>query len=135
MTHICEHSFQLTLQLGPLTQKTEREVYPIKFTESINTYRNTKITVNGVEHQTLEKLENGLIYSQQQLLCYINTTRCKTRPQDAQTENIKLHRTERTSRCASDINLHYAFSSLNFFFKMFQVTFWCSPIRSFFTIF
>ena len=44
----------------------------------------------------------------------ISTFRGTAKPQDAQTEKMKLHRTERTSRCASDINPHCAFSSPNF---------------------
>ena len=60
-------------------------MYPLLSTEAINSYQNTKFTVNGVEHQTLEKLEIGLIDSQQQSQCYINTIPGKTTPQVAQT--------------------------------------------------
>ena len=63
----------------------KKKEYPVKSTESINIYQNTKITVNGVEHQTIEKMENGLILSRQQSLCYINTTPGTARPQNAQT--------------------------------------------------
>ena len=47
----------------------------LKSRESISIYQNTKVTVNGEEHQTSERLENGLIDSQQQSECYFNTTR------------------------------------------------------------
>ena len=59
-------------------------MYLLKSTESINIYHKTKIAINEVEHQSLEKLENGLIGSQQQSQCFINTTRGETRRQDAQ---------------------------------------------------
>ena len=110
-------------------------MYPLKSTVSISIYRKTKITKFRVEHQTLEILETGIIDSRQQSQCYINTTRRKTRPQDAQTLDAELHRTEKISRFSSDINPHCAFTSANFRFKMFQVTFWSSPIRFFSTIF
>ena len=61
-----------TLQLCWPTHRSEREVLSIISTEFIGIYQNTKITVNRVEHQTLENLENGLIASQQQSQCYIN---------------------------------------------------------------
>ena len=65
------------------TQRSDREVNLLKCTESININEKTlnKIKVNGVEDQTLEHLENGLIVSQ----CCIKTTRGNARPQDAQT--------------------------------------------------
>ena len=109
-------SFQLTLQQCSSTQKSEGEVYPLKTTESNNIYCNTKIRVNRVEHQTLETLETGLTDPQQQSQFYINTARGKARPQDAQT---------------SDINPHCAFVPPIFWIKVFQVTLWFSPIRSF----
>ena len=89
-------------------------MYPPKFTESINIYQKTRITVNGVEHHALEKMESGPLDSQQRSQCFFNTTRGKVRPQDAQTSEIKFYRTERTSHCASDINPHCAFASPNF---------------------
>ena len=51
----------------------------------MNFHQNTKITVNRVDYQALEKLENGLIGSQQESRCHINTTRGKARQQDTQT--------------------------------------------------
>ena len=113
MTHRCKRLIPITLQLCLSTQRNERDVYPLKSTESFIIYENTKLSVNGVEHQSLE-LENGLNDFQQESQCYINTFRGTAKPQDAQTEKMKLHRTERTSRCASDINPHCAFSSPNF---------------------
>ena len=120
-------TFQLGLQLCLATQRS----VSIKVHRVHYFYQNTTITVNGVEHQTLEKKENGLNDSQQQLQYYINATRLKIRPQDAQTKYLKFRRTERTSRCASDINLHCALTSPNFWIKMFHVTFWCSALRFF----
>ena len=60
-------------------------MYPLKSAESIKIYWNTHITLNGVEKQTIEKLENGLIDSQQPSQCYINATCGKARPQNVET--------------------------------------------------
>ena len=86
MIHKCKkHSYQLNLQLCLPAQRSEKEVYPLKSTVTINIYQNTKIPVVGVEYQLIEKLENGLIDSQRQSQCYIDTNRMKARRQDAKT--------------------------------------------------
>ena len=74
MTHRCKRLIPITLQLFLPTQRNERDKYPLKSTESIIIYENTKLSVNGVEHQLLE-LENGLNDFQQQSQCYINFSR------------------------------------------------------------
>ena len=83
----------------------------------ISIYQKINITVNGVEHQktiNVTKLENEVIDFQQQSLSCIITTRRKSRVEDSQILETKLHRVDKTPRCAWEKCPHCACTSSEF---------------------
>ena len=68
-------------------------------------------------------MKNELCGFQNISISFSITTRKKTRPQDARTSETNLHRTKRTSRCASDTSPPCAFLSPVFCSRCFELRF------------